>query len=393
MVIVGASLAGLHAAHTLRDEGFAGELTLIGDEPHLPYDRPPLSKGQLASDARDADVDLPVADDVDAAWLLGTAATGLDLAHRVVRLADDRLIPFDGLVMATGTSARTPAPAQRPPLTPVFTLRTRDDAARLRDELLPHRHAVVVGGGFLGSEVAASIRGHGLDVTLVTSASQPLARVVGAAAGSYAAALHREAGITVLTGQTATAEASAGRLAGGSLSNGSLPAADLVVLALGGTPNTGWLSGSGVAVDHGVICDPYLRVRHEDGSVLPGVVAAGDVVRLPHPLADGRLVALGHWSNAVDQAATAARNLLRSDDVHPFTSVPSFWSDLHGVTLRAVGLPSEADDHQVAEYDLPARKLQVTHHRDGRPVGALSVGRNGWLAARRRALTDSLTSL
>ncbi|WP_258177177.1 NAD(P)/FAD-dependent oxidoreductase [Streptomyces solincola] len=344
LLIVGASLAGLRAAQALRERGFTGPVTVVGDEPHMPYDRPPLSKRVLIDADWPPGVELPVPQGLEARWLLGQAAVGLNTAARTVTLSGNTRLSYDGLLIATGSVAR-PWPATRLLPAGVVTLRSRDDALALRAGLASAERLVVIGAGFLGGEIAASARERGLDVVLVETAAQPLERAIGAIAGAYVAALHREAGITVRTG-TAVEDflaGSNGHLAGVRLSDGTTVQADLAVLALGGVPATGWLAGSGVAHDGGVHCDPCLRVLRADGSVVPGVVAAGDVARVPQPLADGEPLALGHWANAVEQGAAAAETLL-AEQGHggppaPFTAVPSFWSDLHSARIRSVGLP------------------------------------------------------
>ncbi|MFJ8046276.1 NAD(P)/FAD-dependent oxidoreductase [Kitasatospora sp. NPDC096147] len=387
VLVVGASLAGLRAADRLRAGGFDGELTVVGAEPHLPYDRPPLSKRQLATDDPAESTTLRLPDGLGARWLTGVPAVGLDPDGRTVKLADGQELGWDGLVIATGAAARGwhgPVPAG------VHTLRGRDDAVALRAGLRAGRRLVVVGAGFLGGEIAATARACGLEVTLVEAAEQPLARAVGAEAGGYLAELHRESGIVLRTGVTVTAFHGEPGLTGVTLSDGTELPADLAVLALGAVPHTGWLAGAGLAPDGGLDCDPYLRALRADGSVLPGVVAAGDVVRWPHPLAGGARVTLGHWSNAVEQAATAAHTLLHPDEPQPFTGVPSFWSDLHGVKLHSVGLPAFADRAEVLEHDLPGRRLEIAYHRAGRLVGALTVNRVGRLAGYRRELHEAL---
>ncbi|GAA3039954.1 FAD-dependent oxidoreductase [Kitasatospora albolonga] len=387
VLVVGASLGGLRAAEALRAGGYDGALTLVGAEPHPPYDRPPLSKQQLASeDPADATA-LPVPEGLGAEWLLGTPAVALDPDGRTVKLADGQELGWDGLVIATGSAARGwdgPVPQG------VHTLRGRDDALALRAELRSGRRLLVVGAGFLGGEIAATARSRGLEVTVVEAAGQPLARAIGAEAGGYLAALHRESGIDLRTGVTVTAFRGGARLTGAVLSDGTELALDAAVLALGAVPNTGWLEGAGLALDGGVGCDAALRVLRADGSVLPGAVAAGDVVRWPHPLAGGARVALGHWTNAVEQAAAAARTLLHPGAPEPFTGVPSFWSDLHGVKVRSVGLPAFADEVRVVEHDLPGRRLEVSYHRAGALVGALTVNRVGRLAGYRRELEEVL---
>ncbi|MFD7702820.1 NAD(P)/FAD-dependent oxidoreductase [Streptomyces caelestis] len=392
LVVVGASLAGLRAARTLRERGFTGALTIVGDEPHPPYDRPPLSKRVLTAPDRPPDVELPVPHGLEARWRLGQAATRLDLVTRTVTLADGARLRYDGLVIATGSAARSWPAAKPSPPAGVVTLRSRDDALALRAALAAGGPLVVIGAGFLGGEIAAAARERGLDVTLVEAASQPLENAIGTTAGAYVAALHREAGIDPRTSTTVEGflTGADGRLAGVRLSDGTAVRAGTAVLALGGTPSTGWLAGSGLAHDGGVHCDPYLRVLRTDGSVVPDVVAAGDVARVPQPLADGERLALGHWTNAVEQGAAAAATLLAGQDpaqaLRPFAAVPSFWSDLHGARIRSVGLPAVADETRVVEHDLAGRRLDISYHRAGRLVGALTIGRTGRLASYRSAL-------
>ncbi|WP_461110225.1 NAD(P)/FAD-dependent oxidoreductase [Streptomyces calidiresistens] len=393
VVIVGASLAGLHAARTLRGEGFDGELTLVGEEPHPPYDRPPLSKQVLLGGGEAPDTTLPFTDIPDVVHRFGAPAVRLDPVARTVTLADGGELPWDGLVIATGARAR-PFPAPRTSPRPVATLRGRDDARALGAALLPGRHVLVIGAGFLGGEIAAAARARDCRVTLVEAAEQPLVRAVGAVAGAFVAGLHREAGVDLRTGTTVT-DLRAGPGAGEgfrvTLSDGTTSVADTVVAALGAVPATEWLTDSGLDVTGpggGVRCDPFLRALRPDGTVVPGVTAAGDVARAPHPLADGAPVLIGHWSNAVEQAAVAVHTLLHPGEPRPYDAVPSFWADLYGVRLRSVGLPARADEVRVVENDPVARRLEVTHHRAGRPVGALTAGRAARLAAHRRELEE-----
>ncbi|MFE6410894.1 NAD(P)/FAD-dependent oxidoreductase [Streptomyces sp. NPDC057837] len=396
LLVVGASLAGLRAAQTLREQGFTGTLTLVGAEPHPPYDRPPLSKRVLTDPGRPRGVELPLPDGLEAHWRLGQAAVRLDLTARTVTLADRTRLPYDGLVIATGSAARGWPATEPPPPAGVFTLRDRDDALALRAALAAGRRIVVVGAGFLGGEIAAAARQRGLHTTLVEAADQPLRRAIGGTAGAYVAALHREAGIDLRTGTTVEGflAGTDDRLTGVRLSDGTTVRADTAVLALGGVPSANWLAGSGLAHDGGVHCDPYLRVLRTDGSAVPDVVAAGDVARVPQPLADGARLALGHWTNAVEQGAAAAANLLAGQDPGrvpvPFTAVPSFWSDLHGASVRSVGLPAAADETRVVEHDLADRRLEISYHRAGRLVGALTIGRTRRLASYRAALRERL---
>jgi NADPH-dependent 2,4-dienoyl-CoA reductase/sulfur reductase-like enzyme len=399
LLVVGASLAGLRAARSLREQGFTGALTIVGDEPHPPYDRPPLSKRVLTAPGHPPDVELPLPHGLEARWRLGQAAVRLDLAARTVTLADGTRLSYDGLVIATGAAARGwPATKPSPPAG-VLTLRSRDDALTLRAALAAGRRLVVVGAGFLGGEIAAAARERGLDTTLVEAAAQPLQGAVGTTAGAYIAALHREAGIDLRTGTTVEGFLSGadGRLTGVRLSDGTTVRAGTAVLALGAAPSTSWLAGSGLAHDGGVHCDPYLRVLRTDGSVVPEVVAAGDVARAPQPLAEGERLTLGHWTNAVEQGAAAAATLLAgrhpAQAPTPFTAVPSFWSDLHGARIRSVGLPAVADETRVVEHDFPGRRLEISYHRAGRLVAALTIGRTKRLASYRSALQERLITV
>ncbi|MGA5044499.1 NAD(P)/FAD-dependent oxidoreductase [Streptomyces arboris] len=388
VVIVGASLAGLRAAETLRAEGFTGNLTLVGAEQHAPYDRPPLSKRFLTGQVP-ADTALPVPDGLRACWRLGRAAVRLDPYSRIVTLADGTGLPYDGLLIATGAAARSGVlPGEPGPEQSVFTLRGRDDATALRAALTPGRKLLVVGAGFLGGEVAAAGRALGLHVTLVEAGAVPLARAVGTEVGAFVGTLHREAGIDLRTGTTVAAYRTGpdGSLTGARLADGRLVAADVAVLALGAVPATGWLAGSGIEAAGGVPTDSRLRALFPCGNAVPGVVAAGDAARVPQPLAGGAAPALGHWSGAVEQGAAAARTLLRGEAAPVFAEVPSFWSDFHGVRLRSVGLPALGDTVKVHECDREARRLEVSYHLDGRLVGALTIGRTSRLASYRRTL-------
>lgn len=203
--------------------------------------------------------------------------------------------------------------------------------------------------------------------------------------------LHREAGIDLRT-DTAVTEfrtAADGGLSGARLTDGTDVTADAAVLALGALPATDWLSDSGLRTDGGVHCDTRLRALALDGTPVPDVVVAGDVARAPQPLADGAALALGHWTNAVDQAVTAARTLLRGAGSPAFDEVPSFWSDLHGVRIRSVGLPAVADTVEIHEIDSSTRRLEASYHRAGRLVGALTIGRAARLAAYHRSLAEA----
>ncbi|MFY7069246.1 NAD(P)/FAD-dependent oxidoreductase [Nocardiopsis changdeensis] len=393
VVVVGAGLAGLRAATALRDLGYAGGLTLVGDEPHPPYDRPPLSKEVLTGRLPAAAAELPLPSGLDARLVLGRAAVRLDRAARTVVLDDGTPLRYGGLVVATGASAAPwPGPGV-PPERGVHLLRGRRDAVALRGALLAGGPVLVAGGGFLGCEVASAARSMGLPVTLVDPAGSPLEAAVGPAAGSFMAAVQADAGVDLRMGAT-VAELPDHR-GSALLSDGTRVAARTVVLALGARPNTAWLRGSGLGLDPvsgALLCDGRRRALDHRGSPVPGIVALGDAAAAPHPFpgpgAPAHL-ALGHWSEAVDHAATAAAALLGGAPPRE-PGVPSFWSDQFGLRIRSVGVPRAADTAEVLEHDLPNRRLEVVYRRGGRTVGALTVGRTSRLAAHRRRIARGL---
>ncbi|MFG1604848.1 NAD(P)/FAD-dependent oxidoreductase [Actinoplanes sp. NPDC049265] len=359
IVVVGASAAGLTAAEALRRAGHAGPITMIGAEPEAPYDRPPLSK-QFLSGAWEADrLALRTKEHLDRLDLdlrLGTAATGLDLASRVVRLAGGEQAGFDGLIIATGVEPR------RLPGQGGHVLRTRRDAEDLRGRLGPGRRLAVVGAGFLGAEAAAVARGLGCEVVLLDPAPAPLAHAVGEEVGRMLARVHREQGVDLRTGTGVAAVTDRGVL----LPDGELVPADAVLVAIGSRPATGWLDGSGLDVTDGVVCDEYCAAA-------PGVYAAGDVARWFNPLF-GAAMRVEHRTNAAEQGLAAAHNLLRPGDAKPFAPVPYFWSDQYDLKIQAYGHLPGHDSVEIAEGDLEQRRFLALYRRAGRLVGALAVG-------------------
>ncbi|MEU2771420.1 FAD-dependent oxidoreductase [Streptomyces sp. NPDC007162] len=360
IVVVGASAAGLAAAETLRREGYDGTLTLIGDEPHPPYDRPPLSK-QVLSGEWDADMTaVRTQEDLAALGLdlrLGVAATRLDPVTRVVRLADGRTVPYDRLVIATGVR-----PRRLPGDHNAHVLRTLDDALALRERLKPGSRLVVVGAGFLGAEAAAVACRLGVEVVLLEPAPVPLAHAVGIEVGRVLSQAHHDHGVDLRTSATVTEVTGRGvRLADGELVHG-----DLVLVAIGSLPNTDWLGGSGLPVADGLLCDEYCRAA-------PNVYAAGDVARWHHPLF-GTPMRIEHRTNAAEQGIAAARNLLHPETRKPFAPVPYFWSDQYDMKIQAYGYLRGHDEMAIIEGDLTERRF-VAAYRTGRTLtGVLAVG-------------------
>ncbi|MGW2050066.1 NAD(P)/FAD-dependent oxidoreductase [Streptomyces sp. NPDC001858] len=360
IVVVGASAAGLAAVETLRREGHTGPLTLIGDEPHLPYDRPPLSKQVLASAWEEHRLQLRPAGDLAALDLdlrLGVAATGLDPAGRVVRLADGTDAPYDGLILATGVRPR------RLPGEGAHVLRTLEDALTLRERLTPGRRLVVVGAGFLGAEAAAVAWRLGAEVTLLEPAEVPLAHAVGEQVGRVLSRAHLDRGVDLRCGVTVTEVTEDGVRLG----DGELVEADEVLVAIGSTPNTDWLAGSGLTVGDGVVCDPYLEAAQR-------VYAAGDVARWHNPLF-GTSMRIEHRTNAAEQGMAAARNLLAPAAARkPFAPVPYFWSDQYDMKIQAYGFLRGHDEVAVVEGDLAERRFVAVYRTGDRVSGALAVG-------------------
>jgi 3-phenylpropionate/trans-cinnamate dioxygenase ferredoxin reductase subunit len=405
IVIVGASLAGTTAAQTLRRQGFGGSVTLIGDEIHYPYDRPPLSKDFLAGATGEDRLRLRAAADPDelgVEWVLGRRAVSLDhdptTGAGQVRVrgsgeADTvEQIPFDGLIVATGARARTLPGTDL--LHRVQVLRTLDDALALRQLLAsgPGR-VVVIGAGFIGAEVASTARQQGLDVTIVDAADTPMSRVLDPASGMAIADLHRGHGVDVRLGvgvgelvSTDPGSADGSALSAVVLSDGSTIEAGVVVVGVGVVPNTEWLAGSGLTIDDGVVAD-------ETGLAAPGVTVAGDVARWPNARFDGRLMRVEQWDNAGEMGAHAAKRLLAWADggsFEPFQPVPWFWSDQYDRKIQLAGVVSDRAELVQGTVE-EQRFVQVyLDHRD-RAVGALCWNRPRQAIMARSLMADGLT--
>jgi NADPH-dependent 2,4-dienoyl-CoA reductase/sulfur reductase-like enzyme len=383
IVVVGASLAGLRAVETLRREGYEDRLVVVGAEPHLPYDRPPLSKELLAGAWQPEQLALrrQPYDDLDIDWRLERRATALDLGAREVELHDGERIAFDGLVIATGATPRTLP--DTPPLAGVFTLRTLDDSLALAELLDARPRVVVIGAGFIGSEVAATCRSkRGLDVTVLEMLPVPLVRGVGPVIGEVMGELHRDHGVDLRCGVTVAGIEGHGRVERVRLGDGTTIDADVVVVGVGVAPETGWLEGSGLTLDNGVVCD-------ETCLAAPSVVAAGDVARWPNRLFGGELMRVEHWTNATEQGVAAARRLLAGESGgEPYAPVPFVWSDQYDVKIQVVGHVRGDDEVAVAHGTLDERRFVALFGRDGRLSGALGFSRPRQLMQYRRMLAD-----
>ncbi|KDE12339.1 MULTISPECIES: FAD-dependent oxidoreductase [Rhodococcus] len=365
IVVVGAGLAGVRAAEELRHGGFDGELVLIGDEPHLPYDRPPLSKDVVRGGTDDTTLrPREFFDDQRIELRLGVRVQALDAAARTVALSDGQSVGFDELIVATGLRPRRlPGTAG---LAGVHVLRSVDDSRALRAAVVPGGRALIVGAGFIGCEVAASLRARGMDVVLVEPQPTPLASVLGERVGALVARLHTDEGVDVRAGVGVRALRGDGRVTGAVLSDGTDLDVDLVVVGIGSVPVTDWLDGSGVRVDNGVVCDGVGRTS------APHVWAVGDVAAWE--VSDGRCARLEHWTNAGEQAKVLAGALLGST-VADAARVPYFWSDQYGVKIQALGAVRADDTVHVVRDD--GRKFLAYYERDGRLTGVVGAGLAG----------------
>ena len=370
VVIAGASLAGMHAAHTLRREGYDGRITVIDADANTPYDKPPLSKHILAGTWDVDRITLPAArEDLGLEYLLGRRAMGLDLADRFVRLDGGDRIGYDGLVIATGAAARWLPGA--PMLEGVHVLRTLDDCLALRDDLddLPER-VVVVGAGFIGAEVAATCRNRGLEVTLLEGLDVPLERALGREMGMVMAELHRYHDVDLRLGVGVEGLLGTDRVEGVWLSDGTVIPATVVVVGIGVTPNTGWLGGSGLNIDDGVVTDETLVAA-------PGVVAAGDIARWPSARY-GEMIRVEHWETAIQMGEAAAKRLLaehHGTEPEAFDPVPWFWSDQYDRKIQLAGRSGADDDVEVVIGSTDEHRFVALYGRAGRVVGVLGMNR------------------
>jgi 3-phenylpropionate/trans-cinnamate dioxygenase ferredoxin reductase subunit len=377
IVIIGGGLAGQRGVETLRRAGYAGPIRLVCGEPHLPYDRPPLSKELLAGTSSHPGPGYRPArwyehHDIDV--LLGVSATQLDPVRGRISLSDGGVLSYSWVLIATGSRARTIPMLEG--YDNVSTLRTLDDCQRLRAALRTRPQLAVIGGGFIGLEVASTARRLGAEVTLIEAAPTPLSQILGTRMGDWFAALHRAEGVDVRGGCTVDGVAANGLVQGLRLSDGDVVPADHVVVGVGVVPDTDWLADSGLA------CSPGIPVDLHGQTSLPRVLAAGDVAATFDPLSR-RQVPGSHWEAAGRQGVRAARVMLGLDPGQ--APVTSFWTDQYGLRIQYLGDARTADDLEL-DGDPESRSFTATFTNAGRAVAALLVNRPRALPAARELI-------
>lgn len=386
VLIVGASLAGHATARALRAEGFAGRITLVGAEAERPYDRPPLSKGFLAGTTSEADLALePGGEDLQAEWVLGTAASALDVGARTVTLADGRRLSADAVVLATGSGARHLPHA----LTGVHTLRNLADARALKAELVPGVRVVVVGAGFIGAEVASTVHGLGLDVTVVEAASAPLAGPLGVELGLAVASLHERHGVSLECGVPVADLVGSGRVSGVALTDGTVLPADVVVVGIGSHAAVDWLTGCGLDVAGGIACSTT------GATPAPGIWAVGDCAAWYDPVR-GTEHRLEHWTDALERPTTLAKAML-GRPTSPLRA-PYFWSEQYGVMIQFAGRHLGGEVVTIEAGSVEDGNLLATFRRTGpegtsEVVGVLGMNQPKLFTRLRRSLAPTPTVL
>jgi NADPH-dependent 2,4-dienoyl-CoA reductase/sulfur reductase-like enzyme len=392
IVIVGASLAGTRAAETLRAEGFTGTITMVGDEPHKPYDRPPLSKNFLAGEWDTDRIALrkPEAlDELQLTWKLGAAATALNTKNSSITLATGETITYDGLIIATGGVVRR-LPNQ-PALAGIHVLRSIDDAEHLRTELHEGTRVVVIGAGFIGLEAAATATKRGASVTVLEGLDAPLIRALGPEMGRAIGDVHTRNGVTIRCGVSVASINGTTRVESISLANGEEVPADVVIVGIGVAPATSWCEGSGLTIADGIVCNAQLNAGPEN------VFAAGDVLRWPNHLFTDveETMRVEHWTNAAEQGAHAAKNLLaalNNTEQTPYEAVPFFWSDQFDARIQFLGRVTKDAVAQVVAGNPADGKWCAMYVANNRLVGVLGVSMPK-LVMPSRALLSTHTSV
>jgi 3-phenylpropionate/trans-cinnamate dioxygenase ferredoxin reductase component len=381
VLIIGASLAGLRSAEALRRGGYLGPIKVIGSEPYLPYNRPPLSKDMLSGSGEIEDLYFPIKEAVaDVEWITGTTASSLDVQNQVVSDLNGKKHTYSGLVIATGLRPK-PLPIDSNGIAGIHVLRTFDDAAALRKQLLPGVRVLILGSGFIGCEVAATASKAGCKVRVVSRSHEPIEQAVGRELALEIKRRHQLQGVEFIKGASVFGLIGDGHVERVILDSGVIFDADLVVVAVGSLPNTEWLEGSGINIEDGVLVDQNMKAVKENGEILPNVVAVGDIARYVNPLFDDIPRRVEHWNLPTETGRYAGKMLaqtllgdsVKEADEARFAPLPSFWSDQYDMHLLAFGMTYLADRSELVAGELQGECV-FEYFRDDKLVGVCGIG-------------------
>ena len=381
VVIVGGSLAGLRSAEGLRKAGYAGPIKVIGNEPYLPYNRPPLSKELLSGTGEIDEIYFPIKESVsDVEWVLGLAATSLDIEEQKVTDLSGTSHPYKALVIATGLRPK-PLPVDANGIEGIHVLRTFDDAVALRKQLLPGVKVLILGAGFIGCEVAATAVKAGCQVKVVSRTHEPMQEALGKTLGREVKRRHELMGVEFVKGASVFGLIGDGHVERVILDSGVIYDADLVVVAIGSLPNTEWLEGSGIDISNGVLVDGGLRAISSDGTVVENIFAVGDVARYVNPLFDQVPRRVEHWNLPTETGKRAGLVLgkyLNGESIaemlaEPFAPLPSFWSDQYDMHILAFGMTYLADRSELVAGEISGECV-FEYFRNDKLVGVCGIG-------------------
>jgi NADPH-dependent 2,4-dienoyl-CoA reductase/sulfur reductase-like enzyme len=391
VVVVGAGLGGLRATESLRGAGYDGHIVIVGDEPHRPYNRPPLSKEALAGGVSVEELEFRRKSSIDdVEWRLGSAVVSSDLTAQTVTLADDSVIPFDGLVVASGIRPRAlPIPG---PTKGRYFLRTAQDAAGVRAHLVPGARVVIMGAGFIGCEVAATAVGLGARVHVVALDEEPMIRPLGRELGAGMRRRHEAKGVAFHLGHTITEFLGDDHVVGARLDDGTVLDADVVIEAVGSVANTEWLDGNGLDLSDGLLVDDGMRVIDAPCPM----VAVGDLARHPNALFPGASRRIEHWNMPTETGRRAGATLAailsgQEPDTAPFSAMPSFWSDQYKHKVQSFGMPGIANRITLVDGDVDGPCI-VEYLDDTGLVGVVGIDRTSDLAPYRARLQQRIVT-
>ena len=396
VVIVGASMGGLRAAEALRNNGFAGRITMIGEEVHLPYNRPPLSKEVLAKEVTHEAVAFKLRTQVeDVTWNLGDPATSVDLDKKFVTTASGKSFEYDGLVIASGLRPRV-LDLPNGKISGRHTVRTLDDAIGLRAELVPGAKVVVAGAGFIGCEVAATARGLGCEVTNVAIDPYPMIRPLGEQLAAELQRRHDSHGVKFKLSHGISDLTGTEKISGVVLDSGEVIQADVLVEAISSHCNVEWLSGTNLDISNGVLTDSALRAVTTDGKSVDGVYVVGDLARFANPLFDNEPRRIEHWNIPTETGkrvgSVLSAYLAESDNYSelvatPFMPLPSFWSDQYDMKIQGFGMPGIADRYELVAGDL-SDELVMGYFRGEILIGVVGIGMTSEVMKYRKELVS-----